>query len=113
MQTPAGTECRFYYEDFYRGRNVQTCRLIERSPNGGRWTPDHCRVCPVPRILMANGCPNLVLEARATRGILGMGKRVEVSAYCTRTERSVEEPQIGCGECHLALAELVTPEDEE
>jgi hypothetical protein len=110
MRTPAGTECRYYFEDFHRGREVQTCRLIESTPNGGEWTPAHCSVCEVPRILMANGCPNLVLEARATRGFLGLGKRVKISAHCTRTERVVEEPQIGCGECHLELSNIVLPE---
>lgn len=100
MRTPAGTECPHYYEDFHRGRQRQECRLIKRTPGGGRWTPDLCARCPVPRILMANGCPHLLLEARVIRSALGLRRRVEVSAACTRTLQAVQEPEIGCGHCH-------------
>ena len=30
MRTPAGTECPYYYADYYRGRSKQECRLIDR-----------------------------------------------------------------------------------
>ena len=33
MRTPAGKECRFYYQDYNRGRNVQECRLIKANPD--------------------------------------------------------------------------------
>ncbi len=62
MRTPAGTECPFYYEDFHRGREHQECRLIERTPDGGKYTPDLCARCRVPRILQANACEHMVLE---------------------------------------------------
>ena len=100
MRTPAGTECPFYYADFHRGASRQECRLIERNPEGGRWTPDLCAGCAVPRILQANGCSNLVLEARVHKGILGMGKRVAVRARCTLSSQSVDRPEVGCGQCH-------------
>ncbi len=103
MRTPAGTECPHYYEDFHRGRNRQECRLIDRTPDGGVWHPKHCSVCPVPRIVQANGCPNLVLEARARSAPLGIRRRVEVTASCLRTLEPVEVPEIGCGFCHEAL----------
>jgi hypothetical protein len=106
MRTPAGSECPFYYEDFHRGRSTQVCRLIEHTPDGGRWTPDLCRSCRVPRIALANACPNLVLEAHVRSGFLGLARRVDISATCTRTLASVAEPEIGCGHCHQALEEL-------
>ncbi len=28
MINPAGQECRFYYQDFHRGRSEQECRLV-------------------------------------------------------------------------------------
>ncbi|NIM92483.1 MAG: hypothetical protein GTO18_02050 [Anaerolineales bacterium] len=100
MQTPAGTECPYYYADYFRGRNKQTCRLIEQTPNGGMWSPDLCSRCRVPRIVLANACPNMVLEARAKSGFLGIGKNVEITATCTRSLEKVKEPEIGCGLCH-------------
>lgn len=112
MQTPAGTECPFYYADFFRGRNKQTCRLIERTPRGGTWSPELCFSCRVPRILQANACPNLVLQARVKSGLLGLKKRVEVSAVCALTLENVDEPEIGCGRCHQAFPPFQVTKDE-
>jgi hypothetical protein len=113
MITPAGTECPYYYEDFHRGRNRQECRLIEKTPDGGRYTPDLCNRCPVPRIVLANACKHIVLEARASRGILGFGRRINLSAYCTRSHQDVKEPEIGCGQCHLDFPTFELPLDAE
>ncbi len=110
MRTPAGTECKFYFEDFARGRNRQECRLIDASPNSGSWEPDLCSKCPVPRISMANACPNLVLEARVKSGILGMGRGVNVESSCLHIKGPVKEPQIGCGHCHEFLDFYITDE---
>jgi len=101
MRTPFGQECRYYYEDFHRNRSVQECRLISQSPSAREWTSDLCRDCSVPGILRANGCPHMQLEGRVARGFLGFGRRVEVTASCLRSGRRVEEPYVGCGECHL------------
>jgi hypothetical protein len=100
LRTPAGTECPFYYADFHRGANRQECRLIERNPASAPWMPDLCAGCPVPRILLANGCPNLVLEARVHKGVLGLNRRVDVRASCTQSGAAVAEPEVGCGQCH-------------
>ncbi len=105
MRTPAGSECPHYFEDFHRGRNRQECRLIDQTPAGGRWAPDLCGKCRVPRIVMANACPNLVLEARVRPGLLGLvGRGVEVTASCRKSLGKVEVPEIGCGHCHEELA---------
>lgn len=100
MQTPAGKECRFYYQDYHRGRETRECRLIERNPQGGAWKPSHCNSCPVPDILRQNACPNLVLEARVEKSLLGLRERVAVYAVCTQKMAEVERPEVGCGECH-------------
>ncbi len=95
MRTPAGFECRYFYGNYFRGRNVEECRLVTHD-----WTPKLCNTCPVPAILRANACPNLVLEGRVERRLLGFSKQVKVTAYCTKTASPVKEPAIGCGQCH-------------
>jgi hypothetical protein len=45
----------------------------------------------------------MILEARVGSSFLGLKKKVEVSAFCTRSEADVKEPEIGCGQCHLDL----------
>ena len=100
MRTPAGKECRYFFGDYYRGRHHEECRLIGATPAPHNWTPDLCQNCPVPGILIANDCPNMVLDAKANHGILGMGKKVVVSAYCNQAHQMVKEPKVGCGQCH-------------
>jgi hypothetical protein len=101
MRTPAGKECRYYYADYYRGREKQECRLLELNPDGGRWKPSLCSSCPVPDILRQNACPNLVLEGRVHKSFLGLREEVKVYAVCTHKMTEVENPAVGCGECHL------------
>lgn len=67
----------------------------------GRWTPDLCRTCAVPRIHRANACPRMILDARVRPGLLGLGRRVIITASCTRSLSEVAEPEVGCGLCHL------------
>jgi hypothetical protein len=100
MITPAGTECRYYYEDYYRGRERQECRLIAQNRESEPWRPDLCKSCPVPDILRANACPNLVLEGRVTKRFLGLSRHVAVTAVCSKYLVDVPEPHIGCGHCH-------------
>lgn len=102
MRTPAGIECKYFYGDYYRGRNHEECRLLLRSSQ--EWVPRLCRTCPVPSITRANACQFMVLTAKVKRSALTLFKpRVQVSAYCEKNERNVIEPQIGCGECHPIL----------
>ncbi len=101
MRTPYGAACPFYYEDYYRGRQTQACRLIERTPGGGRWKPYLCATCPVPRIVGANACPHLALEARVAKTWLGLREQVRIYAVCALRLVEVPRPEIGCGECHL------------
>lgn len=100
MRTPAGFECRYFYGNYFRGRNTEECRLIGNAAAPNHWTRDLCKTCPVPAILRANACPNIVLEGKVTGGIFGHFRRVRVSAFCTRANQTVAEPEIGCGLCH-------------
>lgn len=112
MRTPSGTECRYYYEDFYRGRSVQECRLLARSPGSLPWEPRVCATCPVPGILRVNNCPHMELRGRLVRRWLR--KRVEIAATCVRHQVVVEDPYVGCGRCHpAAAAVLVVGKEEE
>ena len=98
MRTPAGTECRFFYEDNYRGRERQECRLLKANPHTEPWRPKLCFTCPVPGILRANSDPALALEGRFERRFI-FWRRVAVSAYCTRHLKPIPDPHIGCAEC--------------
>lgn len=100
MRTPAGFECRYFYGNYFRGRKQEECRLIGNVPPPRNWSPDLCKTCPVPGILRANSCPNMVLEGEVDRTLFGLRRRVTVSAYCTKSKKTVTEPEIGCGECH-------------
>lgn len=99
MKTPAGTECRFYYENFHRGRSEQECRLVDANPHSEAWKPTDCAKCPVPAILHANSDPNLVLEAKINKGFWGWGRKIEVRAFCSKHLIDVPEPRVGCPQC--------------
>lgn len=105
MRTPAGVECRYYYEDFNRGREIQECRLLAQNPNSLPWEPDDCSRCPVPEILRANGSPHLRLEAKVTKK-LGLFRRIEVASYCLKHAIEIEDPIRGCRECAREEASL-------
>jgi hypothetical protein len=96
VKTSAGRECRYFYADYHRGRHHETCRLLEESEID--WEPGLCKTCPVPDILLANACPNMVLYGRIVRR-MGLWKRVRPLAVCMRTRRVVVEPKVGCGLC--------------
>jgi hypothetical protein len=96
MKTPAGSECKYFYGDYYRGRNQEECRLL-----GSGWTRDLCRTCPVPSIDRANACEFMQLRGEVGRPLVaGFQRRVKVTAFCDKTKRSAFDPYIGCGECH-------------
>ena len=99
MRTPAGKECRFYYQDYSRGRNLQECRLIKPNPASLSWRPKFCGNCPVPEILNANASPDLELTLTVKPVILGLGRRLEVEAYCRKHRIKIEDPYVGCPKC--------------
>jgi hypothetical protein len=99
MKTPAGTECPHFYGDYFRGRNIEECRLLKAA--GQRWTRDLCKTCPVPGIARANACEFLRLNATVGRPMAAaFQRRVVLAPYCEKSRKHVAEPHIGCGECH-------------
>lgn len=96
MRTPAGKECRHYYEDFNRGRNVQECRLIKANPNSMPWRPVDCSKCPVPGILYANASPLLELTLTVTTAFLGFRRKLNVEATCAGRPIPLDEAYTGC-----------------
>lgn len=99
MRTPAGKDCPHFYGDYFRGRNVEECRLLKAA--GQAWTRDLCASCPVPEITMANACEHMKLRAKVGRPLAAAFlRRVQVQAYCEKSRTTVREPQVGCGECH-------------
>ena len=107
MHTPAGLECRYYYQDFHRGRSLQECRLIGLGAKPSQWEPKLCTHCPVPSILRANACPDMVLEAQVVRQWLGLVRRGGVRAVCARHHVQVHNPYVGCGRCHPQAATIL------
>ncbi len=101
MKTPYGKECKFFYADYYRGREDQNCRLLERNPDSDPWFPALCQNCPVPDILAANGNPNLRLRAWVGKGFLGITKKVQVEAVCGLHGVEILDSKKGCDQCRL------------
>lgn len=95
MITPAGKECKHYYEDFHRGREIQECRLAKQNPDSQRWSPSDCERCPVPDILRANADPDMELTLTIKSGFLGFGRSIQVEAHNRRTGKLVENPYVG------------------
>lgn len=100
MKTPYGFECRWFYGNYFRGRDLEECRLLTAPSDRSRWKSNLCRTCPVPSIENANACQNMHLHATVSSGILGFGKHMQISASCTLSQGVVREPQLGCGKCH-------------
>ena len=100
MKTPAGSECPYFYGNYYRGREQEECRLIGDAPAPRNWHAGLCSKCPVPGIILANECPNMILHAEVRNLLFGLRKEIEVKAHCKKTNREVDVPEIGCGECH-------------
>jgi hypothetical protein len=98
MLTPAGKECRHYYEDFHRGRNKQECRLIKQNLDSLRWQPADCAKCIVPDILNANASASLELKVTVTSRFMGMRRELKVEAYCDGKSISIEKAYTGCDE---------------
>lgn len=102
MRVPTtGKECPYFYGDYYRGRHHEECRLIVDSDPA--WEIKHCKTCPVPDIVRANSCPNMILSGEIKSGLFGLNQKVSITAYCTKTLKEVENPYVGCSECHPIL----------
>jgi hypothetical protein len=108
MRTPAGKECRYFYGDYFRGRNIEECRLLKDASPPLSWKPGLCSTCPVPEFLLANACPNLVFQPRLGRSFPFLKQEVQITTYCAKTHRTGFDAHIGCGECHALPPEFLT-----
>jgi len=96
--------CRYFYGDYHRGNERETCRLLEESPRNERpWKRKLCNRCPVPVFLLTSNCRSLVLEAEVKKGFLS--ERVEVTfSVCSKHLIELEDPQF-CPQCAEETAE--------
>jgi hypothetical protein len=100
MRTPAGKECRFYYEDFHRRSGTMECRLVKANPASMHWQPRDCSKCPVPDILNANASKDMELTLTIKPKLLGLGRELHVTASCIRHRNPIQDPYIGCVQCN-------------
>lgn len=99
MRIPDGRECKFFYGDYYRGRNIEECRGFSNGDKLKKeWTSDLCKTCPIPDILRNNACPNMTILAYIDKS--WFRKRMKFTAYCFRSHQDVRNPIVGCGHCH-------------
>ena len=99
MRTPYGQECRYFFGDYFRGRNFEECRLITDSNSKNNWSTKICKTCPAAGILQANSCRHMQLSGVVKKDF-GFIKRMHVTASCDKSKSIVKEPHIGCGQCH-------------
>jgi hypothetical protein len=100
MKTPQGIECPYFFGDYFRGRNLEECRLFETSPLKSEWTSKLCKTCPVPALTRANACENLMLTPRIEKTLFDIYRHVRFTAFCRKSNSTVDQPEIGCGMCH-------------
>jgi len=110
MLTPAGKECRYFYGDYHRGRKNEECRLLDST--NLRWLPYLCEKCPIPDIILANACEYIEFHPRLVKPLIFMKPQVRISTYCIKSNSPVEEPRIGCGQCHPLTNVFVLAPDE-
>lgn len=96
--------CRFYYEDYFRGREVMECRL-PKSQQSMPWKRSICDSCPTPAILRETNCPHLALEG-TIRKKFPFGERMEVFAICTKHMLQLKDGR-HCPQCATEQADLV------
>jgi hypothetical protein len=90
--------CRYFYGDYFRGKNQEECRLIAANPSNSRdWKRSLCDRCPVPKLLIDTNCQELLLEAEVKRSFLR--DQVEVTfAICAKHKLELSDPRT-CPEC--------------
>ena len=90
--------CRYFYGDYHRGKNVEECRLLTENPSNERpWRRKHCDSCPVPETLIASNCRDLALEAEVRRKFL-REQVVITFAICTKHVLELDDP-LYCPKC--------------
>ena len=68
---PKSVNCRYFYGDYFRGKNKEECRLLAANPSNQRpWHRKLCDSCPVPEIMIASNSRELAIEAEVKRKFL-------------------------------------------
>lgn len=101
MKTPSGRDCGYFYGDYFRGKNLEECRLLKEF--GLVWQASYCQSCPIPEIVQANACENMQFTPTLKRPLPLMKKQVQIDTFCTKCNCQVKTPHIGCGKCHPLL----------
>ena len=104
--------CRYFYGDYFRGRNKEECRLLEANPENERaWRRSLCDSCPVPTILITSNSRDLLLEAQVKRKFLR--EQVEVTfAICSKHMIELNDPNY-CPACAKGQDNLPLPDNRE
>lgn len=112
MRTPAGKECRYFFGDYFRGRNNEECRLLSSTVPPLPWKPEFCASCSVPGILLANACQHLELVPRLARPFPFFKQKVQVYARCSKSGEAGFDPHVGCSKCHQLPSIFVVGQDD-
>jgi hypothetical protein len=104
MPEKSNPNCRFFYQDYHRGKETTECRL-PKSRDTLRWERGVCDSCPVPGILRETNCAHLALEG-TIRKRFPFGARMEVFAVCTKHMIQLKEAG-HCAQCEAEQAELI------
>lgn len=90
--------CRYFYGDYFRGKNKEECRLVGSNPDNERpWRRRLCDSCPVPGLLIATNSPDLLLQAEVKRKFLRDGVEV-IFAVCAKHMIELDDPRL-CPQC--------------
>jgi len=90
--------CRYFYGDYHRGKNVEDCRLLARNSDNERpWRRKLCDTCPIPELIITSQCRHLELEAEVKRHFL-REQVVVTFAMCTKHLIELDDPNY-CPQC--------------
>jgi hypothetical protein len=98
MILPDGRDCKFFYANYYRGRNFEECRALTSQEDKREWKIAFCDACPLPDYLRNNSCENIVYSVFVAKSLFK--KKIKVKAWCQLVHEPVDDPNIGCGHCH-------------
>lgn len=73
---------------------------MKGNPDSLPWRPGDCARCPVPDILNANASPDMELTLTKLPVMLGLGRRLALSATCLKHHQTIEDPFVGCPRCN-------------
>lgn len=72
---------------------------MKHNSKSAEWEPKDCGNCPVPKILENNFSPDLVLEGVISKGVFGIGRKITITAFCSKHLVDIENPITGCPQC--------------